>query len=144
MESQDSQNSAADKRLSSQDSVTNTQSVDSLLGTKTYWNLNVSRSEVHTSHFVLSVKHTSTIIKFKLTLVIIGTVHNFLAYLECIFFCPCVEQEWSRSVPETERLDTSAHKAKGLLAQKAKRQPPSRNKLKESMTVASCPTQVSQ
>lgn len=58
MECQGSQNSAADKRLSSQDSVTNTQSVDSLLGTKTYWNLNVSRSEVHTSHFDCVISKT--------------------------------------------------------------------------------------
>ncbi|XP_020507111.2 neurabin-1 isoform X1 [Labrus bergylta] len=48
-----------------------------------------------------------------------------------------LEQDWSELVPETERLDTSAHRAKGLLAQRAKRQPPSRNKLKESLTVAS-------
>uniref|UniRef100_A0A3Q3J2W2 Neurabin-1 n=1 Tax=Monopterus albus TaxID=43700 RepID=A0A3Q3J2W2_MONAL len=45
------------------------------------------------------------------------------------------KQDWSELVPETERLDTSAHRAKGLLAQKAKRQPPSRNKLKENLTV---------
>ncbi|KAM6979083.1 neurabin-1 isoform 2-T2 [Tautogolabrus adspersus] len=44
-----------------------------------------------------------------------------------------LEQDWSELVPETERLDTSAHRAKGLLAQRAKRQPPSRNKLKESL-----------
>ncbi|XP_067372404.1 neurabin-1 isoform X3 [Channa argus] len=74
--------SAAEDRLSSQDSVTNTKSVDSLL-----------------------------------------------------------EQDWSELVPETERLDTSAHRAKGLLAQKAKRQPPSRNKLKENLTVASSHSQ---
>ncbi|XP_041662944.1 neurabin-1 isoform X2 [Cheilinus undulatus] len=48
-----------------------------------------------------------------------------------------LEQDWSDLVPETERLDTSAHRAKGLLAQKAKRQPPSRNKLKESLAVTS-------
>uniref|UniRef100_A0A7N6FIE3 Neurabin-1 n=1 Tax=Anabas testudineus TaxID=64144 RepID=A0A7N6FIE3_ANATE len=49
---------------------------------------------------------------------------------------PQLEQEyWSELVPETERLDTSAHRAKGLLAQKAKRQPPSRIKLKETDTV---------
>ncbi|XP_018540316.1 neurabin-1 isoform X2 [Lates calcarifer] len=81
-EHQNSQDSAAEERLSSQGSVTNTQSVDSLL-----------------------------------------------------------EQDWSELVPETERLDTSAHKAKGLLAQKAKRQPPSRSKLKESLTVASSHSQ---
>lgn len=55
-----------------------------------------------------------------------------------------LEQDWSELVPETERLDTSAHKAKGLLAQKAKRQRPSRNKLKESLTGASSHSQVSQ
>uniref|UniRef100_A0A671YHP1 Protein phosphatase 1 regulatory subunit 9A-like A n=1 Tax=Sparus aurata TaxID=8175 RepID=A0A671YHP1_SPAAU len=54
----------------------------------------------------------------------------------------CVEQDWGELVPETERLDTSAHKAKGLLAQKAKRQPPSRNKLKENLTVTSSHSQV--
>ncbi|XP_034417521.1 neurabin-1 isoform X2 [Cyclopterus lumpus] len=52
-----------------------------------------------------------------------------------------LEQDWSESVPETERLDTSAHRAKGLLAQKAKRQPPSRSKLKESLTVPSSHSQ---
>ncbi|XP_034740898.1 neurabin-1 isoform X3 [Etheostoma cragini] len=52
-----------------------------------------------------------------------------------------IEQGWSELVPETERLDTSAHRAKGLLAQKAKRQPPSRNKLKESLAVASSHSQ---
>ncbi|XP_068560624.1 neurabin-1 isoform X2 [Cebidichthys violaceus] len=52
-----------------------------------------------------------------------------------------LEKDWSELVPETERLDTSAHKAKGLLAQKAKRQPPSRNKLKESLAVASSHSQ---
>ncbi|XP_026150574.1 neurabin-1 isoform X2 [Mastacembelus armatus] len=80
-EHQSDQNSV-EERLSIQDSVTNTQSVDSLL-----------------------------------------------------------EQDWSELVPETERLDSSAHRAKGLLAQKAKRQPPSRNKLKESLTVTSSHSQ---
>ncbi|XP_068602231.1 neurabin-2 [Brachionichthys hirsutus] len=42
------------------------------------------------------------------------------------------ERDWNELVPETERLDTSAHREKGLLAQKAKRQPPSRSKLKAS------------
>ncbi|XP_056281855.1 neurabin-1 isoform X2 [Pseudoliparis swirei] len=46
-----------------------------------------------------------------------------------------LEPDWSELVPDTERLDTSAHRAKGQLAQKAKRQPPSRSKLKESFTV---------
>ncbi|XP_078030629.1 uncharacterized protein ppp1r9ala isoform X2 [Epinephelus lanceolatus] len=82
VECQSGQDSAADEKLISQDPVTNTQSVDSLL-----------------------------------------------------------EEDWSELVPETERLDTSAHRAKGLLAQKAKRQPPSRSKLKESLAVASCHSQ---
>ncbi|XP_041857882.1 LOW QUALITY PROTEIN: neurabin-1 [Melanotaenia boesemani] len=46
-----------------------------------------------------------------------------------------LEQDWNELVPKTKRLDTSAHRAKGQLAQKAKRQPPSRNKLKESLAV---------
>uniref|UniRef100_A0A8C4ITQ9 Protein phosphatase 1 regulatory subunit 9A-like A n=1 Tax=Dicentrarchus labrax TaxID=13489 RepID=A0A8C4ITQ9_DICLA len=64
--------------------------------------------------------------------------------LVCLVFFSNVEQDWSDLVPETERLDTSAHKAKGLLAQKAKRQPPSRTKLKESLAVSSSHSQVSQ
>ncbi|KAM4609005.1 uncharacterized protein ppp1r9ala isoform 2-T4 [Polymixia lowei] len=48
-----------------------------------------------------------------------------------------LDADWGEVVPETERLDTSAHRAKGLLAQKAKRQPPSRSKLKESLAVSS-------
>lgn len=56
----------------------------------------------------------------------------------------CVEQDWSEVIPETVRLDTSAHKAKGLLAQKARRQPPSRTKLKESLTASASPSKVSQ
>lgn len=56
----------------------------------------------------------------------------------------CVEQDWSEVIPETVRLDTSAHKAKGLLAQKARRQPPSRTKLKESLTATTSPSKVSQ
>ncbi|XP_072253145.1 neurabin-1 isoform X2 [Leuresthes tenuis] len=79
---QQGQDSAAEERRSSQDSVTNTQSVDSLL-----------------------------------------------------------ERDWSELVPETKLLDTSAHRAKGQLAQKAKRQPPSRSKLKESLAVAPCHSQ---
>lgn len=82
VECQSGQDSAAEERISGQDPVTNTQSVDSLL-----------------------------------------------------------EQNWSELVPETERLDTSAHRAKGLLAQKAKRQPPSRNRLKENLVVASSHSQ---
>lgn len=56
----------------------------------------------------------------------------------------CVDQDWNEVVPETVRLDTSAHKAKGLLAQKAKRQPPSRTKLKENLAVTSSPSKVGQ
>uniref|UniRef100_UPI0037E95688 neurabin-1 isoform X2 n=1 Tax=Semicossyphus pulcher TaxID=241346 RepID=UPI0037E95688 len=82
VEPQSGQDSATDGTSSVQDSVTNTQSVDSLL-----------------------------------------------------------EHDWSDLVPETERLDTSVHRAKGLLAQKAKRQPPSRSKLKESLAVASSHSQ---
>ncbi|RVE57975.1 hypothetical protein OJAV_G00204790 [Oryzias javanicus] len=78
VEAQSGEDSATEERRSSQDSVTNTQSTDSLL-----------------------------------------------------------EQEWIESIPETKRLDTSVHRAKGQLAQMAKRQPPSRNKLKESLAVAS-------
>ncbi|KAM9344093.1 neurabin-1 isoform 2-T2 [Pholidichthys leucotaenia] len=83
VEQQSSLDSAAEKRLSSQDSVTNTQSTDSLL----------------------------------------------------------VEQDLGAVVPETERLDTSAHRAKGLLALKARRQRPSRNKLKENLALAAYPSQ---
>ncbi|KAM7407444.1 hypothetical protein PAMA_003256 [Pampus argenteus] len=52
-----------------------------------------------------------------------------------------LEQDWNELVPETERLDTSAHRAKGLLAQKAKRQPPSRTRMKENLVVASTHSQ---
>ncbi|CAI5656061.1 unnamed protein product [Oreochromis niloticus] len=84
VESQTVQESAAEDRLSSQDSVTHTQSVDSNL-----------------------------------------------------------EKDWSGLLPETERLNTSAHREKALLAQKSKRQPPSRSKLKESLAVASSYSQES-
>ncbi|KAJ8352089.1 hypothetical protein SKAU_G00235650 [Synaphobranchus kaupii] len=47
------------------------------------------------------------------------------------------DADWGDAVPETERLDTSAHRAKGQLAQKAKRQPPSRSKLKETLGAVS-------
>ncbi|XP_012995327.2 neurabin-1 isoform X2 [Esox lucius] len=40
--------------------------------------------------------------------------------------------DWSIAVPVTCRLDTSAHRARAQLAQKAKRNPPSRNKLRGS------------
>ncbi|KAJ0070331.1 hypothetical protein NL108_007677, partial [Boleophthalmus pectinirostris] len=62
------------------------------------------------------------------------------AFLSVLLFCS--ERDWAELVPETERLDTSAHRAKGLLALKAKRQPPSRSKLKESLTAPSPEPQV--
>ncbi|XP_042185525.1 neurabin-1-like [Oncorhynchus tshawytscha] len=40
--------------------------------------------------------------------------------------------DWSIAVPVTDLLDTSAHRARAQLAQKAKRHPPSRDKLRES------------
>ncbi|KAG9349503.1 hypothetical protein JZ751_027948, partial [Albula glossodonta] len=43
------------------------------------------------------------------------------------------EMDWTELIPETERLDTSAHRAKGQLAQKAKRQLPSRSRLRETL-----------
>uniref|UniRef100_A0AAY4ESS8 Neurabin-1 n=1 Tax=Denticeps clupeoides TaxID=299321 RepID=A0AAY4ESS8_9TELE len=49
--------------------------------------------------------------------------------------------DWSEVVPETERLDTSAHRAKGQLAQKAKRQRPSRSKLREASVGSPCRAQ---
>lgn len=42
--------------------------------------------------------------------------------------------DWIEVVPETERLDTSAHRARAHLAQRSKRQPPSRSKLKETLS----------
>ncbi|XP_036396667.1 neurabin-1-like [Megalops cyprinoides] len=48
------------------------------------------------------------------------------------------DADWPEAVPETERLDTSAHRAKGQLAQKAKRQPPSRSKLRETLGASVC------
>ncbi|XP_063069475.1 neurabin-1 isoform X2 [Engraulis encrasicolus] len=52
-----------------------------------------------------------------------------------------LDADWNELVPETERLDTSAHRAKGQLAQKAKRQPPSRTKLREAIGATSCPSE---
>ncbi|XP_061736012.1 neurabin-1 isoform X3 [Nerophis ophidion] len=57
------------------------------------------------------------------------------------YFDSLAEKDWKELVPETELLDISAHKAKGILAQKAKRQRPTRNKMKESLTVTSSPSQ---
>ncbi|XP_016411545.1 neurabin-1-like [Sinocyclocheilus rhinocerous] len=52
--------------------------------------------------------------------------------------------DWSEVVPETERLDTSAHRAKAQLAQRSKRQPPSRSKLKETLSSPARSPQVAQ
>ncbi len=52
--------------------------------------------------------------------------------------------DWSEVVPETERLDTSAHRAKAHLAQRSRRQPPSRSKLKETLSSPVRSTQVTQ
>ncbi|XP_061588009.1 neurabin-1-like isoform X2 [Cololabis saira] len=41
-------------------------------------------------------------------------------------------KDWYIPVPDTGRLDSSAHKARAQLAQKSKRHPPSRDKLRES------------
>ncbi|XP_053483005.1 neurabin-1 [Ictalurus furcatus] len=49
-----------------------------------------------------------------------------------------LDTDWSEVVPETKLLDTSAHRAKGLLAQKSKRQPPSRSKLREISNSPAC------
>uniref|UniRef100_A0A8C7LAN0 Neurabin-1 n=1 Tax=Oncorhynchus kisutch TaxID=8019 RepID=A0A8C7LAN0_ONCKI len=54
----------------------------------------------------------------------------FLSFLsDCVFVSGA---DWSIAVPETGRLDTSAHRARAQLAQKTKRHPPSRDKLRES------------
>ncbi|XP_020317732.2 neurabin-1 isoform X2 [Oncorhynchus kisutch] len=50
-----------------------------------------------------------------------------------------LDTDWSELVPETDRLDTSAHKAKGLLAPRRNR--PSRNKLKENLGASPCHSQ---
>ena len=47
--------------------------------------------------------------------------------------CVCVSgPDWYIPVPDTGRLDSSAHIARAQLAQKSKRHPPSRDKLRES------------
>uniref|UniRef100_A0A3B4Z5X6 Neurabin-1 n=1 Tax=Stegastes partitus TaxID=144197 RepID=A0A3B4Z5X6_9TELE len=47
--------------------------------------------------------------------------------------CVCVScSDWYIPVPDTGRLDSSAHIARAQLAQKSKRHPPSRDKLRES------------
>ncbi|XP_048881984.1 neurabin-1-like isoform X1 [Brienomyrus brachyistius] len=48
------------------------------------------------------------------------------------------DPNWSDVVPETPLLDISAHRAKGQLAQKSRRQPPSR-KLREALGNSPCP-----
>uniref|UniRef100_A0A8C7HQP5 Neurabin-1 n=1 Tax=Oncorhynchus kisutch TaxID=8019 RepID=A0A8C7HQP5_ONCKI len=50
-----------------------------------------------------------------------------------------LDADWSELVPETERLDTSAHKAKCLLAPRRNR--PSRNKRKENLVMSPCHSQ---
>ena len=69
---------------------------------------------------------------------------DWKVYVNFRCLCDLKDTDWSEMVPETERLDTSAHRARGLLAQKAKRQPPSRCKLKESLAVSSRHSLVSQ
>ncbi|XP_052004404.1 neurabin-1-like isoform X2 [Xyrauchen texanus] len=49
--------------------------------------------------------------------------------------------DWSEVIPETERLDTSALRARAHLAQRSKRQPPSRSKLKETLSSPVGPAQ---
>lgn len=49
------------------------------------------------------------------------------------YFSSPVEQDWNELIPETQRLDSTAQKAKCRLAQKSKRQAPSRNKLKANL-----------
>nr|XP_023683755.1 neurabin-1-like isoform X2 [Paramormyrops kingsleyae] len=51
------------------------------------------------------------------------------------------DADWNDLVPVTERLDTSAHRARAQLSQKAKRQPPSRSKLRASFTSSTTPAQ---
>ncbi|KAJ8403331.1 hypothetical protein AAFF_G00351030 [Aldrovandia affinis] len=48
------------------------------------------------------------------------------------------DADWTEVVPETERLDTSAHRARGQLAQQAKRQLPSRSRLRETLGASTC------
>uniref|UniRef100_A0A8C7R1Q7 Neurabin-1 n=1 Tax=Oncorhynchus mykiss TaxID=8022 RepID=A0A8C7R1Q7_ONCMY len=57
-----------------------------------------------------------------------------------LFCLSSTDTDWSELVPETERLDTSAHKAKCLLAPRRNR--PSRNKRKENL-MSPCHSQVS-
>ncbi|KAK9539062.1 hypothetical protein VZT92_004194 [Zoarces viviparus] len=52
--------------------------------------------------------------------------------------------DWYIPVPDTGLLDSSAHKARAQLAQKSKRHPPSRDKLRESLRKKECDIQKSQ
>ncbi|KAM6919985.1 uncharacterized protein PEZ65_012031 [Lycodopsis pacificus] len=52
--------------------------------------------------------------------------------------------DWYIPVPDTGLLDSSAHKARAQLAQKSKRHPPSRDKLRESFRKKECDIQKSQ
>ncbi|XP_018585095.1 neurabin-1-like isoform X2 [Scleropages formosus] len=52
------------------------------------------------------------------------------------------DTDWISVIPETQLLDTSANRTKGQLAQKAKRQPPTRRKLKEQLGATSSQKQV--
>ncbi|KAM9486042.1 neurabin-1 isoform 2-T2 [Clarias gariepinus] len=51
------------------------------------------------------------------------------------------DTDWSDVVPETKLLDSSAHRAKGLLAQKSRRQPPSRIKIRDTINSPACLSQ---
>lgn len=52
--------------------------------------------------------------------------------LDLIFLFYFSGPDWLVPVPDTERLDSSVFIARAQLAQKAKRNPPSRDKLRES------------
>lgn len=68
-----------------------------------------------------------------------NTVSNcFIHISNCTF----LDNDWGEAVPETKLLDTSVHRAKGLLAQKSKRQPPSRGKVREISNSSACLPQV--
>uniref|UniRef100_A0A8C9VKV8 Neurabin-1 n=1 Tax=Scleropages formosus TaxID=113540 RepID=A0A8C9VKV8_SCLFO len=54
-----------------------------------------------------------------------------------VWFGLSTDSDWSEVVPETELLDTSAHRARAQLSQKSKRQPPSRSKLRETISASS-------
>lgn len=57
--------------------------------------------------------------------------YNHAHWLGKIHFCVS-GPDWHIPVPDTGRLDCSAHIARAQLAQKSKRHPPSRDKLRES------------